>query len=187
MAKRRLVFMAVALAPFLSGVATAAPIYATTLVSQTNTTSFGSGLVTGAPDGGGRWLGSTSDPPALLGSFIVSFATALGNGAGADLEIRDVASSANETFNVEVSSDGTAFTLLGEFSAVSNLVDFGAFLGPVSFVRLTNTSTLVSADIDALWGNYEFTGSVPEPTTLGLLGLGLAGLGFARKRKAATA
>lgn len=176
--------MACLVALVATAAANAAPIYATTLVTQSNTTAFGSGLVTGAPDGGGRWLGSTSDPPALLGSLTVSFATALGNGPGADLVVVDVASSANETASVEVSSDGVTYTLIGSINAVANAIDFGAFTGPVSFVRLTNTSTQVSIDIDAVFGNYEFQAApVPEPVSLLVFG-GLVAVGglVARKR-----
>ncbi len=68
------------------------------------------------------------------------FGTPLVNGAGTDLHVLDVASSALETFNVEVSSDNLTYTLLGEFSATLNLIDFGAFAESVRYVRLTNTS-----------------------------------------------
>lgn len=162
--------------------ASAATIYASSLVSSSNVTSFGSGDVTGAPDDGGLWLGSTIDPPAQLGSFTVSFSTALGNGAGADLEILDIASSPDETFNVEVSTNNITYTLLGEYSATNNQIDFGAYNSPVSYVRLTNTSTVASADIDALWGNYSV---VPVPAAAWLFGSGLLGLvGLARRKKA---
>lgn len=163
-----------------------AAFFATTLVSANSTTSFGSGLVTGAPDGGGRFLGSSFDPPALLGDITVQFATALTNGAGTDLKVYDVASSASETFEVFVSSDNITYTSLGGFSATLNLIDFGAFAGPVSYVRLANTSRTVSVDIDALEGFYAapIGGAVPEASTWAMLiaGFGIVGASMRRRR-----
>jgi len=163
--------------------AVAAPIYATSLVAASNVTPFGSGIVTGPPDIGGLWLGSTFDPPALLGSLTVGFATPLADGPGIDLTVVDVGSAPWETFTVEVSSDNVAFTLLGEFSATNNAVDFsGLFAGPVRYVRLTNTSDEYSADIDTLFGNYAAPNPVPEPGTLALVACALAALCIARSR-----
>lgn len=172
---------------FVAGLALAIPAvanadFATTLVSSSNTTSFGSGLVTGGPDGGGLFLGSTFDPPAALGTITVGFANPLGNGAGADLRIYDVANSANETFNVFLSSDNVGYTLIGEFSATNNLVDWDSlFAGPVSFVRLTNTSQSVSVDIDAIEGFFRFSTAVPEPSTWAMLILGFGAVGGAMR------
>jgi hypothetical protein len=159
--------------------------FATSLVSQTNTTAFGSGNVTGAPDGGGRWLGNTSDPPQFPGNLTVFFANPLGNGAGADLRIYDVASSSNETFNVFVSTDNFLLTFLGEYSATNNLVDWdGLFSGPVHYVRLVNTSQVASADIDAVEGFYRFVNpAIPEPSTWAMLILGFGAVGAAMRSR----
>jgi hypothetical protein len=182
--------LAAAIAATLAAGAAQAANFADSLASQINTTAFGSGLVTGAPDGGGLWLGSTSDPPQALGQFTVGFSTALGDGAGADLRLYELASSANETFDLFVSSDNVSFTLIGGFNATDAFIDFaGLFAGPVSFVRLVNTSTLVSADFDALEGLNTFSGGVvPEPGSWAMMiaGFGLVGA-VARRRKALAA
>jgi PEP-CTERM motif len=158
--------------------------YADTLVSQQFTTSFGSGLVTGAPDGGGRFLGSTFDPPANPGNIVVRFTDGLTTGPGADLFVVDIANSVNETANIFVSPDNITYTFVGGLNAVANTLDFGAlYSGVFSYVRIVNSSTLVSIDIDAVGGN--FAAPIPEPATYAMFGLGALLLGALKRRRAA--
>jgi len=139
----------------------AVPFYADALVDSMFVTSFGSGDVTGPPDGGGLFLGDTFDPPVNPGFLTVEFLTPAGNGSGFDFEVLDVASSTNETADVFVSSDGMAFSFVQSINAVANGVELGgAFAGPVRFLKIANSSTLVSIDIDAIRANYVY---VPEP------------------------
>jgi len=163
-----------------------ASVFADSLVASSNVHSFGSGSVAGAPDNGGLWLGDTFDPPQNLGSITVAFDNALTNGAGADLRIYDIGSSAEETFNVFLSSDNLVFTLIGEYSATNNLIDWsGLFSDPVSYVRLTNTSRSVSADIDAIEGFHLASNNngVPEPSTWAMMIAGFGAVGGAMRRR----
>jgi hypothetical protein len=164
-----------------------AAFFATSLVSQQFTTAFGSGLVTGAPDGGGLYLGDTPDPPRNPGQIVVGFSTALTTGAGIDLRVYDVASSLNETFNVFVSPDNITFTFVGGANAVNNTLDFGAlYSGAFSFVRLVNSSTLVSVDIDAVEGFYQSAGAVPESSTWAMMIVGFGVVGRALRSRRIT-
>jgi hypothetical protein len=157
--------------------------YADTLVSQQFTTSFSSGLVTGAPDGGGRFLGSSFDPPANPGNIVVRFTDGLTTGAGADLFVVDVASSANETADIFVSADNVSYTFVGGLNAVANTLDFGAlYSGVFYYVRIANSSTVVSIDIDAVGGNFA-AAPIPEPSTYAMMGAGLLFLGALQRRK----
>jgi hypothetical protein len=158
--------------------------YADTLVSQQFTTSFGSGLVTGAPDGGGRFLGNSFDPPTNPGNIVVRFVDGLTTGVGADLFVVDIGSSTNETADIFVSPDNINYTFVGGLNAVANSLDFGAlYSGTFYYVRVANSSTLVSIDIDAVGGNFA-AAPIPEPSTYAMFGVGLLFLGAMQRRRA---
>jgi hypothetical protein len=144
--------------------ASAAPFYASSLVDSQFVTAFGSGLVTGPPDSGGLFLSDTFDPPTNLGHITIEFPFAAGDGPGIDLTIIDVGAAARaETSNVFVSTDGAAFTFVKAISSLANTIDLsGIYAGPVNFVKVMNTATSNSPDIDAIRADYAF---VPEPTS----------------------
>ncbi len=170
--------MALSLLLLSSGAALAIP-FADVFISS-NGTSFGSGNVLGAPDGGGIFLGS---PPA--GQFLeVGFSTPVMDGAGIDFRIYDIedfSPDPTEVADVFVSTNGLAFTLVGSITGgnAAGQVDIGgAFGGPINFVRIVQTSTIDAIDIDSIEAFHVFTTAVPEPMTFSLMVIGLAGIGL---------
>lgn len=161
-----------------------AAVFATTADTQ-NVTFFGSGILTGAPDSGGAFLSNTFDPPSLLGSITFGFGVSFFDGAGVDFELIDVGQSSNEMYDVALSADGISFFSLGVFTTLINGIDInGALAGPFSFIRVTNTSLVNSADLDT--AQVFFTApEIPIPAALPLFlsGMGLVGFFGKRRRK----
>lgn len=157
--------------------------YADTFVVQQFTTAFGSGSVIGAPDGGGRFLGDTPDPPNRPGYVTVRFTGGLTSGPGADLQVIDIASSAAELADIYVSPDNLHYVYVGTINAVANTLDFGAaFDGVFYYVRVANATTTVSMDVDTIAGFFNAP-AIPEPSTYAMFAAGLVGLASARLRK----
>jgi hypothetical protein len=162
----------------------AAPVFASELVSASNSTAFRGGNVLGAPDRAGLFLRSSSDPEAPLGVLVLRLALAAVAGEGPDLVVFDEHRfdlEADEEAEIAVSADGVNFTPLGSVfgGELGGELDFPTGMAdPVVFVRIRQLSAS-ALDVDAVQANFP----VPEPGSLGLVAAGLALL--ARRRRSA--
>ena len=81
-------------------------------------------------------------------------------------------------------SNGTSMTFNIPDSPV-NVERYFGVIDDAGFVSVTITKPgLETVDLDNVrWGNVAGVADVPAPATLALLALGLAGLGFSRRKK----
>jgi len=135
---------------------------------------------------------SLGDGGSIVLQFVDNRLTGSGNSA-LDLWIFEVGPDVEDTF-VEISKDGITYTSVGKVFGSTAGIDIDAFgfgiADEFAFIRLTDdtneggqTGETAGADIDSVGAisTVQRT-TVPEPGILALLGLGVVGLTFSRRR-----
>ena len=197
------------LLPVLAITAISAQVQASTIFADTVIDYHDSGVGPLPGPYGGIFPGGTfpvsvplsyatdSDPTTFVslptGSYLtLGFSTGfVFDGPGLDLFVSEVGGN-DETANVFVSSDsGLTFTLLGvaTTATVSGFdlasIGFTSHVNAVKVVGLDNFGASPGFDLAFVQGlEGSSVSTVPEPTTLAILSLGLAGIGMMRRRKA---
>lgn len=133
------------------------------------------------------------------GSIVLQFTNNLLTGSGdngLDLWIFEVGPDIEDTF-VEISMNGSTWFDVGKVVGATAGIDIDAFGWGASdefgYIRLTDdtdedgqSGATAGADIDAVGAiSTRVVSTVPEPGTIGLIGLGLVGLLSSRRRRRA--
>ena len=175
--------------------------FADAVVSYTQGTNVGAGwddpnAALGIPDfGPANTAVSLGVGGVLILQFTDNSLTTSGD-ATPDLHVFEIGG-VIELMNIQISTDNVTYIDLGDLLGQPTSIDIDAVAGVVagtfySFVKISDIppnqsgSPFGEADIDAVGAISSAPPvGVPEPSILALLGAGLLGLGFMRRRRAA--
>lgn len=149
--------------------------------------------------GGGACAGNVSDCSFVSlgagGSLVLQFIDNLLTGSNSsdfDLWIFEVGPDVEDTY-VDISADGSSWFSVGSVGGSTSGIDLDAYgfgaADAFGFVRLTDVAgeggtsgASAGADIDAVGAISTILASVPEPSTVILLALGISALLLSRRR-----